>query len=82
MKVQQRHIIKCPHLKGLKLDDIALAHSNRDGQNEQAKRNIESLLHQFKVGRKDFTAQHVGARPTLDDPDTEILLVLRRSQCF
>jgi hypothetical protein len=42
------------------------------------KRGIKSV-HQLKPGRKDLTMQHIGGGSSLDDSDTEILSVLRRS---
>jgi hypothetical protein len=78
MELEQRHIIKFMHLKGLKLDDLVAELSDMYGQDAYAKPSIKYWLHQFRLGRKNLTTQHIDGRPTLDDTDVEILSILRR----
>jgi hypothetical protein len=80
MELEQRHMIKFLHLKGLKLQEIATELSSAYGQNAHARRNIKYWLHQIKLGRTDLQTQHVRGRPPLDDADAEILSLLRKFQ--
>jgi hypothetical protein len=78
-RLEQRHIIKFLHLKGLKLDDIVTELSDMYGQDAYAKPSIKYWLHQLRLRRKDLMTQHMGGRPTLEDTEAEILSILRRS---
>jgi hypothetical protein len=79
MELEQRHITKFVHLKGLKLGDIAAELSNVYGNDVDPKSSITYWLYQLRLGRKYLTTQHVGGRPPLDDTDIEILSILRIS---
>jgi hypothetical protein len=77
--LEHRHIIKFLHLKGLTLGDSAVELSSLYSQNAHTRSSIKYWLHQVSLGRKDLTTKHVGGRPPLDDTDTEIRSVLRKS---
>jgi hypothetical protein len=79
MEFEQHHILKFLHFKDRKLGDIAVELFNPYGQDAYTGSSIKYWLHQLRLGRKDLTAQHVGVRPPLDEPDTEILSVLKSS---
>jgi hypothetical protein len=79
IKLQQRHIIKFLPPKALKLGDIAAKLSSVYGLDVDARSSIKCWLHQLRLGRKDFTTQHVGGRRPRDDTSTEILSVLKIS---
>jgi hypothetical protein len=71
MEVEQRHIIKFLHLKGLKLGDIALDLSSLYGGDAYSRSSIEYWLHQLRLGRKYLMTQRVSGRPPVDDTDTD-----------
>jgi hypothetical protein len=77
VELEQRHIIKSLHLKGLKLQEIAAELSSAYGKDARAWWNIKYWLRQVKLGRSDLQTQYVPGRPPLDDADAEILLLLR-----
>jgi hypothetical protein len=77
MDLEQRHVIRFLHLKGLKLDVIAVKFVDTYGQDAYAKPSIKYSIHQIKLGRIDLTSQHSGGQPMLDDLDAEILSALR-----
>jgi hypothetical protein len=79
MELEQRHIIKFLHLKGLKLDDLVTELSDMYGQDAYAKPSIKYELHQLRLGRNNLTTQHMGGRSTLNDTDAEILSIPRKS---
>jgi hypothetical protein len=79
MEVGQRCIIKFLHFKGLKLGDIVMKLSTLYGEDAYPQPSMKYWLQQLQLGRTDFTTQHVGGRPDLDDTDVEILSVLRIS---
>jgi hypothetical protein len=68
MELEQHHIIRLLHLKGLKLHEIATKLSNLYGQDAYATLTIKYWLHQIKVRR----TEHFGGRPRLDDIDFEM----------
>jgi hypothetical protein len=76
MEVEQPCIIKFLHLKGLKLEDIAVELFTLYGEDAYTWPNIKYWLYQLKLGRTDLTIQCVGGRPYLDDTDAEIVSVL------
>jgi hypothetical protein len=78
MDLEERHVIKFLHLKGLKLEAIAVELADAYGQDAYTKPSIKYWVHQIKLGRTDLTTQHIGGRPTLDDIDAEILSALRK----
>jgi hypothetical protein len=73
MELEQQHIIKLLHLKGLKLQETATELSNAYGQDAYAKPSIKYWPSQIRLGRNDLQTRHVGGREPLDDADTEIL---------
>jgi hypothetical protein len=82
LELEQRHIIKFLHLKGIKLQEIAAELSSAYGQDARAWWNIKYWLHQVKLGRTDLQTQYVRERPPLDDADAEILSLIRRFPFF
>jgi hypothetical protein len=78
MDLEERHVIKFLHLKGLKLEAIAADLADAYGQDAYTKLSIKYWVHQIELGRTDLTTEHIGGRPTLDDIDAEILSALRR----
>jgi hypothetical protein len=79
MELEQRHIIKFLHHKGLKLDNVVTELPDMYGQDACAKLSIKYWFHQLRLGRKDLTTQLLGGRTTFDDTNAEILSILRRS---
>jgi hypothetical protein len=78
MDLEQRHVIRFLHLKGLKLDTIAAKLVATYGPEAYAKPSIKHWIHQIKLGRIDLTNQHSAGRSPLDDIDAEILVALRK----
>jgi hypothetical protein len=78
MDLEERHVIKFLHLKGLKLEAIAAELADAYGQDAYTKPSIKYWVHQIKLGRTDLTTQHIGERPTLDVIDAEIVSALRK----
>jgi hypothetical protein len=59
MELEQHHVFKFLHLKGLKLGDIAVELSSLYGQDAYARSRIKHWLHQLRLGRKNLTTQDV-----------------------
>jgi hypothetical protein len=78
MELEQRHIIKFVHIKGLKLGGIAQELSSAYGPDLYTPPSIQYWLHEIKLGRTDLGTQHAGGRPALNDIDAEILSLLRK----
>jgi hypothetical protein len=55
IELEQRHIIKFLHLKGLKLGNIALKLSIMGGQDAHIRSGIKYWLHHLRIERKDLT---------------------------
>jgi hypothetical protein len=80
MELEQRHIIKFLHPKGLELGDSTVELLSLYGQDAYTKLSIKYRLHELRLGRKDLTTQHVGGRPPFDDTDPETLSILWTSR--
>jgi hypothetical protein len=59
MKLEQRHVIKFLHAKGLKLEKIASELSNADGADAYAPPTIKYSLHQIKLRKTDIQTYRV-----------------------
>jgi hypothetical protein len=71
IELEQRHIIKLLHLKGLKLRDIAVELSSLSSQDADMRSSRKYWLHQLRLETKDLTRQYVGGRSPLDETDTK-----------
>jgi hypothetical protein len=76
--LEQRHIIKFLHIKGLKLAEITKELSRVYGPDAHTPPSMKYWLYQIKPGRTDLRTQHAGGRLTLDNIDATFLSLLRK----